>query len=576
MGSPGRSGDGAPGALPTPEVQIVDAAALPAVVAAWLVAEIGQAVALRGECAIGLAGGTTPRRIYELLASPDWRSQVPWAQVHVYFGDERAVPPDHADSNYRMAREALLAAVPIPEAQVHRMAGDAPDLDAAARAYEAVLPASLDIVLLGIGADGHTASLFPGSPALQAGTRRVLAAPGPNGAPRLTVSPAVLAAARRVAVIATGADKAAAVAQALDGSPDTAAIPARLVRGATWFLDDAAAARVQRLAHWGNVVLAADVGGTNARVALVDTTGGAMRFLVEKTYPSRDYPGMSEILLRFAKEVGDLPSRACIAIAGPVIGDECRATNLPWSLSARQIARDIGVLDTHLINDFSAIGHGIPHLTPKDLVTLQAGTPETHAPIAVIGAGTGLGHGFITWDGQRHRVFPSEGGHVDYAAQTPLQFRLSQHFRSRYGSASAERVVSGMGLVETYRFIASERRAEVSAAVEAEMETTDPAAVITKHGLAETDALCRATVELFVQSYGVVAGNFALSLLAKGGVYLAGGVTPRLLPLLQGPLFLDAFRAKGRMTGLLSVMPVHVVMNTNVGLIGAAAAGISF
>jgi len=215
--------------------------------ASWLVDAIQEAIAARGRCAIALSGGQTPRPVYLELASPRSRSRISWPQVHVFFSDERAVPPDHPDNNYRMAREALLAHVPIPPAQVHRMEAERVDRAAAAAEYERVLPQPLDVLLLGIGTDGHTASLFPGSPALREWARRVVPAQGPKPpVDRLTITPPVITAARRLATIVTGEDKASQVARVVQGLLIPEEVPAQLARRGTWFLDRAAAALLSR------------------------------------------------------------------------------------------------------------------------------------------------------------------------------------------------------------------------------------------------------------------------------------------------------------------------------------------
>ena len=210
--------------------------------AEWIVREVRAAIQERGGCALALAGGRTPGPAYrELANAPD----IQWARVQVFFGDERAVPPDHPESNYRLVRDTLLSQVPIPEANVHRMEAERPDRDAAARAYEQGLPPSLDVLVLGIGADGHTASLFPGSPALDERVRLVVPVVGPKPPPeRLTITPPVIERARRVAVIAAGGEKADVVARALGGAVAPEEVPARLARRGTWLLDRAAAARL--------------------------------------------------------------------------------------------------------------------------------------------------------------------------------------------------------------------------------------------------------------------------------------------------------------------------------------------
>jgi 6-phosphogluconolactonase len=213
------------------------------VAAAWIADAIAAAVVERGTCAIALSGGSTPRAVYEHLARDDM--SVPWGHLEVFFGDERCVPPDDPASNYHMALDALLRHVPIPPTRVHRMPADAADVDAAARAYEALLPERLDVLLLGMGADGHTASLFPGAPTLDERERRVVPAEGPTPPRRrLTITPPVIAAAHRAVMIVAGAEKAEAVERALQGPFDPHALPAQLALGADWILDRDAAARL--------------------------------------------------------------------------------------------------------------------------------------------------------------------------------------------------------------------------------------------------------------------------------------------------------------------------------------------
>lgn len=222
---------------------VADGAALARSAAVWLAQTVAHAIAARGRCALALAGGSTPAPVYAELASPDFARRIDWSRVHVYFGDERAVPPTHPDSNYRLAFGVLLSRVPIPAAQIHRMEGERQDLEAAAADYERLLPPALDVLLLGMGPDGHTASLFPRSPALAERARRVVVVETPKPPPlRLTITPPVISAARHVAVLATGKEKAGPAVRALEGAARPEEIPACLARHGVWFLDRAAAA----------------------------------------------------------------------------------------------------------------------------------------------------------------------------------------------------------------------------------------------------------------------------------------------------------------------------------------------
>ncbi len=213
--------------------------------AEWIATAVAADVAVHGRCAVALAGGTTPRPVYERLARDPLASRAPWQDVDVYFGDERAVPPGDPESNYGMVASALLERVSLPPGQVHRMEAERPDREAAARDYERILPAELDLLLLGMGVDGHTASLFPGAPSLNERTRRVLPVSGPKPpAERLTITPPVIAAARRVAVLVAGAEKAAVLARALRGPVSPQELPAQLALRGVWFVDREAAAQI--------------------------------------------------------------------------------------------------------------------------------------------------------------------------------------------------------------------------------------------------------------------------------------------------------------------------------------------
>jgi glucokinase len=321
------------------------------------------------------------------------------------------------------------------------------------------------------------------------------------------------------------------------------------------------------------MVLAGDVGGTNARLALVELDGRGARIARDSRYWSRDYPGLTPIVRRFCEEVGGRPDRASFGIACPVVGDECTAPNLPWTINARELAVEIGIPRTTIMNDFVAVGYGIELLGPSDLATLQEGSPTPQAPIAMIGAGTGLGQGFLLWEGDHYRVLASEAGHGDFAPSGELQSGLLQFLRRQFGRVSWERLISGPGIVNAYQYLLASAVAPERTAVHDEMEQEDPAAVIIRHGLAKTDCLSHRALDLFCEIFGAQAGNLALTVVSTGGVYLAGGIAPRIVERLkQGP-FLTAFRNKGRMTELLSRMPVHVIMNPNVALLGAAAVG---
>lgn len=318
-------------------------------------------------------------------------------------------------------------------------------------------------------------------------------------------------------------------------------------------------------------VLAGDIGGTNARLAIVDVSPAGLRVLHKRRLPSRDYPGLVPIVRTFLADIGEVPSRACFGIACPIVDGRCSPTNLTWSVDVRTLAAEIGIPMATVINDLHAVGHGLQRLGPADFVTLQEGVPDEHGVIAIIGAGTGLGQAFLTWNGGGYRVHHSEGGHASFSARNELEWALFGSLTRRFGHVSSEHVLSGPGLVRIYRHLAAQAREADRDRVEAEMEGEDPAAVISRHALAGTDALSSRALDIFVSVYGAQAGDLALTVMATGGVYVAGGIAPRIVKKLTDGTFTTAFRDKGRLSDILARVPVRVIMNRGVGLIGAAS-----
>lgn len=317
-------------------------------------------------------------------------------------------------------------------------------------------------------------------------------------------------------------------------------------------------------------VLAGDIGGTNARLAIVDAGSPEMRVIHKRRLPSRDYPGLAPLVRAFLAEVGETPARACFGIACPVVDGRCRPTNLSWSVDLETLPAEIGIPHAAVINDLAAVGYGLRHLRGDDLVTIQDGVPDETGAIAIIAAGTGLGHAFLTWDGDDYRVHHSEGGHASFSARNDVEWALARSLAQRFGPVSWEHVVSGPGLVRIYRHLAAGAPAADRSHIEAEMESEDPAAVISRHALAGSDAFCVRALDAFVSAYGAQAGNLALTVMATGGVYVAGGIAPRIVQKLTDGRFMSAFRDKGRLPLFLARVPVRVIVNRGVGLIGAA------
>ncbi len=290
----------------------------------------------------------------------------------------------------------------------------------------------------------------------------------------------------------------------------------------------------------------------------------------EARYPSSTAPGLAPLVVRFLEEAGTRPDVACFGIACPVIEGDCEAPNLPWKINGRALAREIGIPRTTIINDFRAVGHGLHSLSNDEVEVLQQGVAVAHGPVALIGAGTGLGQGYLLWEGTRYAVHPSEGGHADFAPTNALERDLLAFLAREFGRVSSERILSGAGIGHIYRFLKSAGMAEERAAVRDEMAGNDPAPVITRHGLAGTDPLSVRTLEVFAAAYGTAAGNLALTVLASGGVYIAGGIAPRIARQLASGAFMEAFRNKGRLSSVVARMPVRVILTEDVALYGAA------
>jgi glucokinase len=318
------------------------------------------------------------------------------------------------------------------------------------------------------------------------------------------------------------------------------------------------------------MVLAGDIGGTNTRLALVDASAGGVRILREETYPSRERASLEDALTEFLAPLRPAFSRASFGIAGPVRDGRCEATNLPWVVDARSVAKRLRLKRVGLMNDLVANAHGTSLLRARDVVTLNRGARGALGNRALISAGTGLGEAGLLWDGRSHRPFASEGGHADFAPRNRLEMELLDYLMSRHGRVSTERIVSGPGLVNAYRFFRDRAKGREPRWLAEELRTGDPAAVISRRALDGKSPLCVQALDLFVSVYGAAAGNLALTAMATGGVYLGGGIAPKIVEKLKEPGFMNAFTAKGRLSPLLREIPVRVIMNPKTALLGAA------
>ena len=323
-------------------------------------------------------------------------------------------------------------------------------------------------------------------------------------------------------------------------------------------------------------VLAGDIGGTKTLLAVCEVAAeGAPRVEVQASmrYESRKYPGLGAICQEFARQLGKpLPRRAGFGVAGPVSAGRSHTTNLPWVVDERDLAQTLGIERVSLANDFHTLALGIEAVKPSDLVTLNEGVRNPRGPWAIIGAGTGLGQAITIDVGGVRQVLATEGGHTSFAPRTELEMGVLRFLSARYEHVSWERVVCGDGLVnlaEALAHITGLKPPPALGDAIANDRTAAPAMVT--EGAVAGDPLCKHALELFCKLYGAEAGNLALKTLSTGGVFVAGGIAPRILNFLKDGHFRDAFLDKGRMRPLLEQMPVQVVLDTNAGLLGAAA-----
>jgi len=321
------------------------------------------------------------------------------------------------------------------------------------------------------------------------------------------------------------------------------------------------------------MILAGDVGGTKVHLALYGFDRGQLVHVRDERFPAHEYSGLEEIVRKFLEESGTPEiTAACFGVPGPVRGGRLRLTNLPWVLDSRELSASLNIVHLFLINDLEANGYGIPELTPEQIFTLNTGDPAGVGNRALVSAGTGLGEGVLVWNGKTHVPMASEGGHCDFAARTAVEVELLAWLMKKLnGRVSFERVVSGPGVTNIYTFLRDVKGMEEPAWLRERMQTEDPNAVIGEVGEAGTSELCAKTLEMFVASYGAESGNMVLKVLATGGLYVGGGIAPKILKTMRGGAFMQAFADKGRLSELLIHTPVHVILESRAALMGAAA-----
>ncbi len=348
------------------------------------------------------------------------------------------------------------------------------------------------------------------------------------------------------------------------------------------------------------MILAGDIGGTKTRLALFEWTTERVEPVREETYPSRDYGALEDVLREFVdtplarpaspsgpdassdeEPTADLQASgeaapplitaACFGVAGPVMENRCRATNLPWIVDGNELAHAFSLGPVRLLNDLEAMAHGVVLLRPDELAVLNQGkAPGDKSVMALIAAGTGLGEAVLMWDGVRYRALPSEGGHADFAPNSDLEIELLRYLRGNFVHVSYERVLSGPGLQAIYEFLRDTKKNEPTWMAE-RLKVGDPAATIAEVGMSRQAEICVQALELFVSIYGAEAGNLALKALALDGVYVGGGIAPKILKKMEEGGFLRAFTGKGRYKRLMSGIPVRVILNPRTALLGAAS-----
>jgi glucokinase len=321
------------------------------------------------------------------------------------------------------------------------------------------------------------------------------------------------------------------------------------------------------------MILAGDVGGTKVHLALYGFDRGQLVHVRDERFPAHEYMGLEEIVRRFLGESGNPEiTAACFGVPGPVRGGRLRLTNLPWVLDSRELSASLNIVHLFLINDLEANGYGIPELTAEQILTLNNGDPAAVGNRALVSAGTGLGEGVLVWNGKTHVPMASEGGHSDFAARNALEIELLQYLTKKLnGRVSFERVVSGQGVTNIYNFLRDEKGMEEPEWLKKRMESEDPNAVIGEAGEQGTSELCAKTLEMFASAYGSESGNLVLKVLATGGMYVGGGIAPKILKTMQGGAFMQAFTDKGRLSELLIHTPVHIILESRAALMGAAA-----
>lgn len=329
------------------------------------------------------------------------------------------------------------------------------------------------------------------------------------------------------------------------------------------------------------MLLAGDVGGTKTNLGIFFLDSSSALKLKDNTFKSflnADYSSLESLIVQYISSINLKVENAVFAVAGPVAAGQVNITNLTWAINEEHLQKALNISRIKLINDLEATAYAVPFLTPDERYTINEGEPAAGGNIAVIAPGTGLGESFLAWNGSRYHAHATEGSHVDFAPTTELEVKLLNYLRPKFGHVSYERVCSGIGLPNIYSFLRDTGEAEESTWLSKQLsEAKDFATVIVNTALAQQDSceICNMALDMFVSTLGAEAGNLALKVMAKGGVYVGGGIPPRILDILKNGLFMDAFKKKGRMSNIVSNIPVHVILDPKIAIIGAARYGFS-
>ena len=319
------------------------------------------------------------------------------------------------------------------------------------------------------------------------------------------------------------------------------------------------------------MILAGDIGGTNARLAFFDVVDGHFRLVSASVFPSREYSGLDQIVSKFVETSNLHPDTACFGVAGPVRNGRVEASNLPWIIDSGELAKQLKLPSVGLLNDLEAYAYGIDGLESKDFITLSEGAEGAEGNRAVISAKTGLGMAGLYWDGFRHHPFACEGGHADFAPRNNLQMELLAYLQKKYGRISCERILSGPGIKNIYDFLRDTHKAEEPEWLRTQMSAApDPPALISQMALEAKSAICDQTLSIFVSVFGAETGNCALNFMSTGGIFIGGSIAAKIIRKMNDPVFLESFLDKGRMGTILKDMPVKIVANDDSGMIGAA------